>query len=143
MPLSPQLPPRRSSHPHAVRSSPPIAKRRRRRRGIPFPLRIAGLAVLGILGAFIALSIIKKTIHPYILDHQEGTRIARLQAHLDRENAVNAGLEKNIAYLKSEEGMENQARSKGYHIPGEVVYLLDNSPTSKTSPSTMRPNPAP
>ena len=80
--------------------------------------------------AWCAFLLLAKTLHPYLLGYAQGTKITRMRAHLDRQLAMNAGLQERIDYLASDEGRESQARRQGFHRPGETVYLLKPEDTA-------------
>jgi cell division protein FtsB len=114
-------------------TAPSPRRRRRRRRAAAYPLKLLAVAVAGSLGAWCLFLLLAKAAHPYLLGHEENKKVAALQERLDRQHAENVALRKRIAYLKSPEGAESEARRAGYHRPGEVVYLMD--PAVLTSPT--------
>jgi hypothetical protein len=103
----------------------------RRRSGPSYPLKLASVVVTGACVAYAFFVLVGKTLHPYLLGHREGAKIAVMQESLDRQTATNVALHKRIEYLQTPEGAESQARRSGFHRPGEVVYLL---PTDSTAP---------
>ena len=114
--------------------TPTIRPRRRRKRArFPYVLRIATVICGGGLVAWCAFLILAKTLHPYLLGHEESTRIAAMREHLDHQNSVNAGLQARVEYLESDEGRESEARRRGFHRPGEIVYLLKAEDTAATT----------
>lgn len=126
---------------------PSRRRRRRRRRAGSYYLKIivtvlGGMAAAGALFAFLS-----KVVHPYRLGYQVGQEVAAQRESLERQQRVNAQLRARVAYLKSEEGVEREARRAGYHRPGEIVYLMTPEPEQKenaaSSSSTKNENDAP
>jgi cell division protein FtsB len=100
-------------------------RRRRRRTTLVYPLRLAIVVIAGMAGAWTMFQVLLKIIHPYKLGYEESKKVAALRVKLDKQDAANTTLRKQVAYLESEEGAECAARRQGYHRPGETVYLLD------------------
>ena len=113
----------------------PLRKRRlrRRRSNLGYPLKLASVVMAGAFGAYVLFLFLAKTMRPYLLDHEEGTKIAVMESRLSRQNTINGILQSRIDYLQSAEGMESEARRNGFHRPGETVYLLprDLSPAPR------------
>jgi cell division protein FtsL len=112
-------------------------KKRRLRSTTQYVLRLAVLAVSGILAAYIAFCVIVKIVHPYQLGHEVGEQVATLRSKLTRENQENAALQERLQFLTTKEGAEVAARRSGYHRPGEMVYLMpDDSPSPNVGDAT-------
>ncbi len=60
---------------------------------------------------------------PWSLGVQTNHEVRILEARRHGLHAENVSLSKRRSYLKSSEGIEALARSRGYHHPGEQVYL--------------------
>lgn len=94
---------------------------------ISYPVRIALVAVSGVFGAWCLFLVLTKVARPYVLGHDEGRKVAILRTRLSSINTENEALRHQITYLQSPEGAESEARHKGYHRPGEIVYLISDS----------------
>ena len=118
-------------------NQPAPLRRRRRRRGLPYGLRLAGVAAVGLLSALILFQVTRKVIRPYQLGYTESRKVAVLREQLATENRRNDALRQKVAYLQTAEGAESEARRArpGWHRPGEVVYLLDDPEASPAPPS--------
>lgn len=114
----------------------PAKKRANRRKRLNPWLQLAVLACVGMFGAWAIFQIAIKVIHPYRLGFDEARRVAELREKLAKQTARNNELSKQVAYLHSSEGAECEARRLGYHRPGEVVYLLDQTAIEQTSAGT-------
>ena len=114
-----------SSHiPHPSRKR----RKRRRRRAGNYYLKIAVTVVGGMAAAGVLFLFLSKVVHPYRLGYQVGQDVAEQREKLERQKQINAQLRARVAYLKSDEGMEREARSAGFHRPGEMVYLMPAEP---------------
>lgn len=63
---------------------------------------------------------------PWSLGVQTNQEVRVLEARLRERRAENIYLIQRRSYLQSAEGIEALARSRGYHRPGEQVYLEAN-----------------
>lgn len=102
-----------------------------------YRLRLVGMGLGGMLFAFIAFRFMQKVVHPYKLSNEVGQQVAVLREKYKRQQQENAVLEQRLAFLRSKEGAEVEARRAGFHLKGETVYLL---PTTEETP---RVSPAP
>ena len=112
----------------------------RRRRVIWYPIRLIGVGVSGVLGAFLLFQLVVKVAHPYKLGDEEARRVSALRERLARQEQINDRLDARLKYLESDEGTETQARRAGYHREGEAVYMLDGNALSAiqtSSPNTV------
>jgi cell division protein FtsB len=110
------------------RLSRPVKRAPRRVPKAPKPRRpsvrravciIVGAAVLAFAGRFVAFA-----VEPVLATWRTGREIQRLQSELDRDRAVNKQLEQDIAYLQTPAGIEQEARRRGYVLPGEVALSV-------------------
>ena len=100
------------------------SRRRPPRRAGNYYARVGGVAAAGVIGAYLVWAFVMKVVHPY----QVGWSVARdrkkIQAELARQNRQNRQLEARLAYLKTPDGAETEARRAGFARPGELIYLL-------------------
>lgn len=61
---------------------------------------------------------------PVVATHQTGLQIRTLEQELMKERLVNAQLERDIAYLGTQAGIEQEARRRGWVRKGEIVITL-------------------
>lgn len=99
-------------------------RRRSRRRAGSYYLRIAATMAGGLCGAWMLFLFLSKVVHPYKLGYEVGREVTDMRGKVEAQEAANQTLRARIAYLRSDEGAEREARRAGYHRPGEVVYLL-------------------
>ena len=111
------------------RQTPP--RRRAPRRVVNYYGKVAGLCVAGTLGAMLVWAFVVKVIHPYQLGWVVEKDIRVIRADLQKQNARNALLQKRLAYLKTPDGAETEARRAGFGRPGEMIYLLRKSEPAK------------
>jgi cell division protein FtsB len=104
------------------------ATRRRRDRRIPTPLLWLATIACGGLIAWASFELLVRVVHPYQLGDQQARKVADLKARLERQEARNADLRRELEFLQSDEGAETLARSEGYHKPGEKVYMIAPNP---------------
>ncbi len=106
--------------------------RKKKRRSRSYPLQIA-LAALSLFGAVWMLAVcIMWLVRPVTRGNEFGRNVAVMRERLARQRKVNADLQRRVAYLRTDEGAERLARKKGFHRPGEIVYLLPPSPGDPT-----------
>lgn len=102
----------------------PRPRRRAPRRAGNYYLKIAGFALVAAVGVYAAWAFAVKIIHPYQMGWKVSQDVKKVESELSRQYAQNALLEKRLAYLKTPEGAETEARRAGFARPGEKVYLL-------------------
>ncbi len=112
-----------------MRTAPPQTTAQRSRRRPPrragnYYLKIVGFVLVSAVGVYAAWAFAVKIIHPYQMGWKVERDVKKVQSELKRQNTQNALLEKRLAYLKTPEGAETEARRAGYARPGEKVYLL-------------------
>jgi cell division protein FtsB len=112
---------------------------RRRRTMLVYPLRLAIVVMAGMAGAWAMFQVLLKIIHPYKLGYEEAKKVAALRVKLDKQDAANTTLRKQVAYLASEEGAECEARRQGFHRPKETVYLLDKGAIAAAENASTAP----
>lgn len=61
---------------------------------------------------------------PVVATHQTGLQIRTLEQELMKERLVNAQLERDIAYLGTRAGIEQEARRRGWVHKGEIAITL-------------------
>ena len=105
-------------------------RKRRRKKAGSYPLQLAAVVIVGVLGAWIAARVVEKALHPYWLGHAVGIKLAAARKELSQQNARCAELSQQVAWLRSPEGAETKARRAGYRLPGEQVYLIETPPTA-------------
>ena len=106
------------------------SRRRRRPRIAGFALRIAGLALVGVLAGCLLFPLASKIVRPYRIENEVEAKVRVLEERLARQSAENAVLMRRIDYLRTDEGKEMLARRAGYHLPGETVFLLSAPPSA-------------
>ena len=114
-------------------AQPPLPRARRRapRRAGNYYLRIAGFALVAAVGVYAAWAFAVKIIHPYQMGWKVAQDVKKVKNELHRQHAQNALLEKRLAYLKTPEGAETEARRAGFAREGEKVYLLRPAKTTE------------
>ncbi|MBC7808008.1 MAG: septum formation initiator family protein [Akkermansiaceae bacterium] len=112
---------------------PTVARMRRRtpRRAGNYYLKITGFALVAAVGVYAAWAFAVKIIHPYQMGWKVAQDVKKVENELRRQHAQNALLEKRLAYLKTPEGAETEARRAGFARPGEQVYLIRPAKTTK------------
>jgi cell division protein FtsB len=112
----------------AFSDRPRNLRRRKKRRLLSstalYRLRLTGMGLGGIFIAFIAFRVMQKVVHPYRLGNEVGQQVAVLREQYRRQEKENAVLRQRLAFLRSKEGAEVEARRAGFHLKGETVYLL-------------------
>jgi cell division protein FtsB len=101
-----------------------LHRQKRRRRIARVALRLSAVVCGGAVAAYLAFAFMVKVVHPYKLGYEVGRDADRVRADLRAQRAENARLEERLRYLRSDEGVEREARSAGFYRPGETVYLL-------------------
>jgi hypothetical protein len=61
---------------------------------------------------------------PVVATHETGLQIRTLEQELSKERLVNAQLERDIAYLGTRAGIEQEARRRGWVHKGEIAITL-------------------
>jgi cell division protein FtsB len=109
------------------------------------PLQFTGMAVAGVLGAWLIFQFLIKVVHPYRLGYQQAQKVAEMRSDLNTQIGDNQRLQAQVTFLQSDEGAEMLARRNGYHRPGEVVYLLDQDAARaiNAAPESTAPSVAP
>jgi cell division protein FtsB len=88
------------------------------------PRRITWRVFCGSLGILIGLVLYVRWLSlPWAQGMQTSRKVRQQEARLQERRAENARLAQHLVYLKSPEGIESLARSRGYHRPDEQVYL--------------------
>jgi cell division protein FtsB len=78
----------------------------------------------GSAGILVALVLYVRWLSlPWTLGAQTNREVRQLETRLRDRRQENASLARHLAYLKSSEGIEALARSRGYHRADETVYL--------------------
>jgi cell division protein FtsL len=97
-----------------------LSKPRPQRRQSNFFWRTLG----GIIGITLGLVLYVRWLSlPWSLGAQTNREVHQLEARLRERQTENAKYAQHLTYLKSSEGIEAIARSRGYHRAGETVYL--------------------
>jgi cell division protein FtsB len=90
--------------------------------------RITWRLLGGVLGITLGLFLYVRWLSlPWSLGAQTNREVRVLESQLRERHAENARLTRHLAYLKSPEGIEALARSRGYHHADETVYLEPHS----------------
>lgn len=116
----------------AIRSNPPIKssssiKRGRKSRSKKQPIHSLWLIGAGALGCLVGLVLyIRLFSVPWAVGNQVSREVRLLESQLNERRRENARLQEKLDYLSSRSGLEALARSRGYHHPGEQVYLYPN-----------------
>lgn len=118
------------SSPNMSHPAPRVRRRMPRRAG-NYYLKIAGFAAVTLIGMYAAWAFAVKIIHPYQMGWKVNQDVKKVETELNRQYAQNALLEKRLAYLKTPDGAETEARRAGYARPGERVYLLRRPQSAK------------
>jgi cell division protein FtsB len=85
---------------------------------------MAWRAIGGALGITIGLALYVRWLSlPWSVGAVTSREVRQLESQLRERRAENARYSRHLAYLKSPEGIEALARSRGYHRADETVYL--------------------
>ena len=109
----------------------PRTRRRAPRRAGNYYLKIVGFAAVAAVGVYAAWGFAVKILHPYQMGWKVSQDVRKVETELSRQYAQNVLLEKRLAYLKTPEGAETEARRAGFARPGEKVYLLRPAKNTK------------
>jgi hypothetical protein len=93
-------------------------------RARPSVLRLAGLLVGIVVLAAFAGRIAAFASQPVLITYRTGLEIQDLQQTLRKELAVNERLREDIRYLRSPAGVEQEARRRGWVLPGQVALAI-------------------
>jgi cell division protein FtsB len=110
------------------RPAPQRRRKRRKRRVLSYPLRLAALGGAAALALWLMGAVVVKAAYPYWLGYDVGTRVAEARARLKRQSAENEALRARIRYLRSDEGAETLARRAGWRRDGESVIFFSGKP---------------
>ena len=120
---------------YKVYTAPPRKlKKRRTKTGKPFTLFISILGICTLL--FLAWLAVAKLSKPYLISHSESKQIEVIEKNINTLDAENESLRKEIKYLKSQRGVEVEARKLGWVKDGEVAVVVEKrSRTEKEWPA--------
>lgn len=92
------------------------------------PIHSLWLVGAGALGCLVGLVLyIRLFSVPWAVGNQVSREVRVLENQLQERRVKNAHLQEKLDYLSSPSGIEALARSRGYHRPGEQVYLYPNN----------------
>ncbi len=91
-----------------------------------------------VLGMLLLWHIAGKVAEPYILDSREARETARIKREIARLEAENRNLKNEIPYLKTEAGIEAEARKLGMVKEGEVALIIQNPIKEESEQETKR-----
>ena len=101
--------------------------RRKKKSFIPtLFFRFAMISVLLVGTSLICCTALTNISRPYVLGAQQSAQIASETKQLQELNTDNAKLSQQCAYLVRPDGIEYEARLKGYLKPGERSLILMN-----------------
>ena len=109
----------------------PRRRKRRKRRGLSYPLRLAGAGAAALIGLWVTGIVVIKAAYPYWLGYDVGSQVAEARDQLRRQRSENETLRARIRYLRSDEGAETLARRAGWRRPGESVIFFAEKPAAK------------
>lgn len=93
----------------------------------PVVVRTAIAIVLGTICFTCAGRIAGFAMEPVAATMSTGQEIRGLERLIERETAANEQLKADIAYLKTPAGVEQEARQRGWVMPGEVALAIVTS----------------
>jgi cell division protein FtsB len=106
--------------------------RLRRKRYIPsLSLRLAIIAIIFAVTSTVCYTALSNISRPYVLGAQQTSVIAERTQALKQLDAENNKLSQQCAFLSRPDGVEYEARLKGYLMPGERSLVL--TPTFHTT----------
>lgn len=117
-----------------------LRQKRRRQRTLKNVLRLASVTLGGALGAYLAFAFLAKVVHPYKLGYDVSRQSDGVHEELEKQRRANEKLRAQLAFLKTDEGAEVEARRAHWHRPGETVILFRQDPPAAPPAS---PAPAP
>lgn len=95
-----------------------------------------GLWGIGLLSTVVAVN---KVWHPYGLNRTLQQELEQTRAELEAVQQDNARQIRRIEYLKTPQGKIAEARSLGYHLPGEVPLRLQDPKAQPAGPAKPAP----
>jgi cell division protein FtsB len=104
--------------------------------------KIAAGIVLGTVLLTFTGRIIQFVTEPALSIHRAGAEIRELRQERDRRLAENERLRRDIAYLNSNAGIEQEARRRGWVMRGEVALSIV-TPETPAEPVAATPAPQP
>lgn len=96
----------------------------------PWIIRIAVVAAALVIGS----SVFGKIIHPIKLVRNERRENARIISSYNSLKKQNADLRRRLAYLKTPEGIAQEARKQGFVKPGEVSLVIPDEKQQEQTP---------
>lgn len=109
----------------------PAPRKRRQQRQYLNPL---WRVMAGVLGCLLGLVLYVRWLSlPWSVGTQVSRDVQGLQLQWRSQRLENARLRQRLIELRSPGGIEALARSRGYHRPGEQVYLDAHTPSVKKS----------
>ena len=90
------------------------------------------------LAAFIVRAAVMKAARPYVISYTESKERADIQRQIAQANAEKNALKRDIAYLGTPKGKEEEARKLGWVKQGEVAVVVPD-----TGPSPFASEPLP
>jgi cell division protein FtsB len=124
----------------AFSARPRNLRRKKKRRLLSstakYRLRLIGMGLGGVLFAFVAFRFMQKVVHPYRLGNEVAQQVEAAREQYNRQKKENAVLEQRLAFLRSKEGAEVEARRANFHLKGETVYLLPTPTAPETQSGT-------
>lgn len=98
-------------------------------------LCVAAVLLLGYLGVV--------ALRPFLLDREARAEVRRLKAAVAAAEAANEALRQRIPLLKTEKGIEVEARRHGWVRPGEVLIQTSEPPPPPSPPPAKAGKPQP
>ncbi|HET6453920.1 MAG TPA: septum formation initiator family protein [Armatimonadota bacterium] len=103
-------------------------------------MRIFLMLICISLAAFIVRAAVMKAARPYLISYTESKERADIQRQIAQANAEKNALKRDIAYLGTPKGKEEEARKLGWVKTGEVAVVV---PDTGPSPFASEPLPQP
>jgi cell division protein FtsB len=82
------------------------------------------------LTSVVSWAVLLNVSKPYVIGAQQAAELTEKTQNLHRLEAENARLAKQCAFLNQPDGIEYEARLKGYLMPGEQSIVLTPAPNA-------------
>jgi len=105
--------------------------RRKKKMFVP-SLLVRGLMISVLLSITVVVcgAVLSQVSRPYVIGAQQSSEIADKTNMLHQLDSENARLSDQCAYLSRPDGIEYEARLKGYLLPGERSLVITPAPTA-------------
>jgi len=124
-----------------TRRAPKASRITPRRRPVLWRRALYSVMRLGLwsLAALFLVLFVNKVWHPYGLNRKLQQDLTQTRVQLEAVRQDNARQMRRMEYLRTPQGKVAEARSLGYHLPGEVPLRLQEPPAPKPKSAGEKP----